>query len=184
SVAYPVPAPPKLNTPVYSLATANAAESSSTNMNIVTYATPVSIEPSNWVISLYQTSLSYENFVREGKGVLQLLTKPQKSLVPLLGKSSGREVEKCVESCTLGFEWEAAAGLDWSAPTTTMLGTEFMVLPGCNCYLAMEMLDIVPSGDHDVALCRLASVGVKGEGTEGGPPPVLSTQALRDAGII
>lgn len=43
----------KLSVPVFSLATLN--EDGSTNMNVVTYASPVGIEPERlWMISLYQ----------------------------------------------------------------------------------------------------------------------------------
>jgi hypothetical protein len=62
--------PSPISTPVYSLATLN--RDGSTNMNIVTYATPVSIQPQrNWVVSLYKDTLSKENFEREGFGILQ-----------------------------------------------------------------------------------------------------------------
>jgi flavin reductase (DIM6/NTAB) family NADH-FMN oxidoreductase RutF len=56
---------------VYSLATLN--EDGSTNMNIVTFATPVSIEPRRvWAVSLYKHTLSRENFEARGGGVLQV----------------------------------------------------------------------------------------------------------------
>lgn len=43
----------QLSVPVFSLATLNA--DGSTNMNIVTYASPVGIEPERmWMVSLYQ----------------------------------------------------------------------------------------------------------------------------------
>lgn len=43
----------QLSVPVFSLATVN--EDGSTNMNIVTYASPVGIEPERlWMISLYK----------------------------------------------------------------------------------------------------------------------------------
>lgn len=65
-------APPPLNNHVYSLATLNKQGSGTTNMNIVTFATPVSIEPRRlWVVSLYKHTLSRENFEGVG-GVLQV----------------------------------------------------------------------------------------------------------------
>lgn len=43
----------KLSVPVFSLATVN--ENGSTNMNVVTYASSVGIEPERlWMVSLYQ----------------------------------------------------------------------------------------------------------------------------------
>ena len=57
-----------------------------TDMNILTYATPVGIRPHRiWVISLYKASLSYENFVSRGEGVLQLLSDEHASLVYSFG---------------------------------------------------------------------------------------------------
>ena len=55
---------PKQNSHVWSLATKNL--DSSTNMNIITFATQVSIKPTPlWAISLYRDTLSHENFIRE-----------------------------------------------------------------------------------------------------------------------
>lgn len=46
----------QLNMPVFSLATIN--EDGSTNMNIVTYASPAGIEPERlWMISLYKVRI-------------------------------------------------------------------------------------------------------------------------------
>lgn len=63
--------PPPINCQVYSLATVGAE--GKTNMNIVTFATPVSLKPARlWALSLYKHTLSRENFERQGKGLLQV----------------------------------------------------------------------------------------------------------------
>jgi hypothetical protein len=71
---HPTTIPPLLDVPVYSLSTlggSNGSDGKST-MNILTYATPVGIQPNRiWCISLYKGTLSYDNFIRERQGVLQ-----------------------------------------------------------------------------------------------------------------
>ncbi len=91
-------------------------------MNILTYASPISITPHRmWCISLYKGTLSHENFKRERRGVLQLL-RPEHAycirsgdesrkgeagdLIRLLGGSSGRYVDKRVACENLGYAWE------------------------------------------------------------------------------
>eukprot|EP00808_Paulinella_micropora_P021722 g9527.t1 len=75
-------APPTLSGPVFSLATVN--KDGSTNMNILTYAVTVGRNPSPvWVISLYQGTLSHENFFNQGFGVLQLLKRRHAPLVDM-----------------------------------------------------------------------------------------------------
>ena len=71
AVLLPTEAPPVLNSPVYSLATLNA--DGSTNMQILTYATPVGIGPRKWAVSLYRPTLTYANWMERRTGVLQLL---------------------------------------------------------------------------------------------------------------
>ena len=75
----------KINIPVWSLSTINA-DGYSTNMNIITYSNQVSIKPKiNWVLSLYKKTLSHENFIRNGWGVIQLLTMSHLDIIDLLG---------------------------------------------------------------------------------------------------
>ncbi|KAJ1427306.1 hypothetical protein B484DRAFT_307296, partial [Ochromonadaceae sp. CCMP2298] len=96
----------KLDVPVWSLATLNA--DGSTNMNIVTYASSVSMKPPKWALSLYKGSLSHENFRQRGWGMLQQLTLRHAPCVALLGKQSGRDLDKMAELQRLG------AGLGFS----------------------------------------------------------------------
>jgi hypothetical protein len=62
-----------LSVPVYSLVTKGSKEASRNGtMNLVTYAIPVSIEPRQFEICLLRSTLSFENFVHHGEGVLQV----------------------------------------------------------------------------------------------------------------
>ncbi|KAK1743739.1 hypothetical protein QTG54_005336 [Skeletonema marinoi] len=69
--------PPLIDVPTFSLSTSSGgddASSSSSTMNILTYASPVAIKPHRmWSISLYKGTLSHENFIKEKRGILQLL---------------------------------------------------------------------------------------------------------------
>jgi flavin reductase (DIM6/NTAB) family NADH-FMN oxidoreductase RutF len=170
-----VDSPPLLNSPVYSLATRipaakDDASSSRTNMNLLTYATPVSIRPDRlWAIGLYRETLSWEVFQKEGKGILQLLTPEHIPLIRLLGGSSGRDVDKQEECCKLGWEWKE-------------IKEEFpLVLPGCLSYVCLELQgDMIDGGTHDVAICKVTKMFTDSASTD----PHLDTQTLRDRGLI
>ncbi len=77
-------APPVLTSPVFSLATLDA--SGATNMNLLTYVSPVGIRPDRlWTISLFRKTASAENFVARRTGVLQQLTHAHAPLTYALG---------------------------------------------------------------------------------------------------
>mmetsp|Transcript_28069 Transcript_28069/g.43208 ORF Transcript_28069/g.43208 Transcript_28069/m.43208 type:complete len:242 (-) Transcript_28069:176-901(-) len=169
------PNPPLLNVPTYSMATLN--EDGSTNMNILTYATPLSIKPDRlWGVGLYKETLSYENFARTKTCVLQLLTTDHVPLVALLGGSSGRDVDKQQECANLGLEWMVV--------DTKESSTDIQLLPKCAHYLLLTAatgVDLVDGGSHDVAICRVDKMFYDDSTT---PRDHLYTGFLRDLGII
>lgn len=67
----PLPPYSALSTPVYSLSTLGAGGSRST-MNLLTYASPISLKPRYYAIGLYTNTLSWENMLSHGYGVLQV----------------------------------------------------------------------------------------------------------------
>eukprot|EP00282_Hemiselmis_andersenii_P044235 CAMPEP_0172057586 /NCGR_PEP_ID=MMETSP1043-20130122/6404_1 /TAXON_ID=464988 /ORGANISM="Hemiselmis andersenii, Strain CCMP441" /LENGTH=173 /DNA_ID=CAMNT_0012717083 /DNA_START=280 /DNA_END=797 /DNA_ORIENTATION=+ len=82
--------PPVTDNPVFSLAT--LAPDGTTNMNILTYASPVGVRPvRRWALGLYTKTATYENFAKRGRGVLQLLGAEHAPLVTGLGGSSSLE---------------------------------------------------------------------------------------------
>ncbi|KAL3769115.1 hypothetical protein ACHAW5_008934 [Stephanodiscus triporus] len=154
---HPTSNPPLLDVPVFSLSTlgeyddssastataiagASTSGGSSANsnggsssirsrstMNILTYASPVSIKPHRmWCISLYKGTMSHENFARERRGVLQMLRpehattgrregtvgvegttgEEEGGLIRALGGSSGRDVDKKGICAEMGYAWE------------------------------------------------------------------------------
>ncbi len=144
----PIDTPPVTDVPVYSLATLNingreddnksgvASSSTTTNMNILTYASPVGIRPHRvWALSLYRTTRTHANWFQHGgqegqssgdgdsgaseagnagegagaRGVLQLLRRGHAPVVQLLGGESGRDVDKAEGCAAAGFPWRPAA---------------------------------------------------------------------------
>jgi hypothetical protein len=60
-----------LTSPVYSLSTNGYGDGNAT-MNIITYCSPVSIEPRYLALGLFRRSMSLYNFLGHGRGVLQV----------------------------------------------------------------------------------------------------------------
>lgn len=157
--------PPLLNVPVYSLAT-TSADGSRTNMNILTYATPVSIRPNRlWAIGLFKDTLSHEQFIATGRGVLQLLTTQHVPLVATLGGTCGRDGDKKRICAELGFPW-----ID-----------DDKLLPNCANYLTLECVQVIEGGSHDIAICQVTKIETD---VEHPTADHLMTDTLRDLGII
>lgn len=68
------PLPPyyQLSLPVYSLATVDP-DGGSPTMNLVTYASPISLKPRHYALGLYLGTLSWQNMLATKTGVLQVL---------------------------------------------------------------------------------------------------------------
>ena len=162
-------------------------------MNILTYASPVSVKPHRmWSISLYKGTLSHENFARERRGVLQLLAPEHVqcrrgdsesdqennvgALIRLLGGSSGKDVNKRLLCEKSGYGWHKLDDTDgWPC-----------ILPGCIYYMQLELEgDLIDCGSHEVALCRVVSM-VSKDSTNNAADELsyLSTRKLREVGVI
>jgi flavin reductase (DIM6/NTAB) family NADH-FMN oxidoreductase RutF len=183
-------------------------------MNIVTFATAVSVAaPQLWAVSLYHNTLTKDSFLASGLGVLQLLSSSQSSLssssannsnqkylVPVLGKRSGYDdtastgtyLSKKEESAKLGFGWIRPSPGDFVCPA------DLELLPECCTYISLRLQQIVPAGDHVVALCEVVDTGVWDPATNSviscanvvdapqnfDPRSALYTGQLREEGII
>ena len=169
--------PPLVDVPVWSMATLN--EDGSTNFNILTYATPVSIRPNRlWTLGLFKQTKSYENFCRERKCILQLLTAEHIPLVRLLGGQSGNDTDKEEECAKVSpnLSLQNIDNDDASIPKA---------LPSCSYYLRLSAVDIVDGGgSHDIAICRVDEMLVSGDGGLANNEEYLSTSKLRELGII
>lgn len=164
--------PPLLDVPTYSLATFN--KDGSTNMNIMTYATPVSVDPNRvWSLGIYRETLTEENLLRKPVAVLQLLTMEHVDLVTILGGNSGRDVDKKEACAKAGFEWtqfDEFQGLQ--------------VLPSCASYLYLTVQGgLLDAGSHlIVPFCQVEAMYTSGEDTS--PLVHLKTGKLRELGVI
>mmetsp|Transcript_17463 Transcript_17463/g.26514 ORF Transcript_17463/g.26514 Transcript_17463/m.26514 type:complete len:214 (-) Transcript_17463:176-817(-) len=174
--------PPLLDVPTYSLATKDGER---TGMNILTYATPVSVQPDRiWSIGLYKGTVAHEQFSKTGKGVLQMLKPQHAKLVKLLGGSSGRDVDKREECAKLGFPWITTAD-----DTKNKRGEQMPeLLPDCVYYLELSQVGLlVDCGSHDVAICKVERMYVPSEqesDTDDDESYYLNTRSLRNLGII
>lgn len=74
-------------------------------MNLVTYASPIALQPPTYALGLYQHTLSRELMLQRGEGVLQILCEQHVDLFTLLGKTSGRDVDKLVGTCHTSDGW-------------------------------------------------------------------------------
>lgn len=169
----PMDGPPLLNSPVFSLATLDNA--GQTNMNILTYATPVGIRPHRlWAISLFRETQTHANWLSSGTGVLQQLSSRHAPLMWALGGTSSSEAHADKAAAC------AALGLPWIEEAETIGGCE-RLLPGCVSYFRLTQQGaLIDAGSHDVAICRLENVLASGVD----PGPALSTAELREAGLI
>ena len=167
----PTTNPPLLDVPVYALATRN--KDGTTNMNILTYATPVSAHPTRvWTLGVYRETLSEENLMRKPYGVLQQLTKDQVDLVSILGGNSGRDIDKKEACAKSGFEWIDCDHFDG-----------LQVLPGCAFYMSFNIQGgVLDAGSHlIVPYCEIKSMYTLGVTSSGDH---LKTGSLRDLGVI
>lgn len=107
--------------------------------------------------------------MHSGIGVLQLLSINQSSLVPILGKHSGHDesYSKQDECALAGFPWvekdvgSFLSSFDGDDDETCDKNSfqEMHLLPECESYLKLRLLQTVEAGDHEVALCRIVDVG-------------------------
>jgi flavin reductase (DIM6/NTAB) family NADH-FMN oxidoreductase RutF len=186
----PVPPPPAISMPVWSLATPNRR--TGTSMNVVTFCTKVSVaSPQLWIVSLYHNTLTKDSFEESRTAVLQLLRPAHKHLVPVLGKRSGYDVtfSKRQACADVGFPWQTSTS-DGAAVST------IECLPDCATYVRLQLLQCMEAGDHVVALCQEEGYGVwnsetqmiQPQGSASLPPldhtSVLYTGLLRQEGIL
>jgi hypothetical protein len=202
SSSSPIPPPPPISVPVWSFATASETK---TSMNIMTFCIPVSVSsPKLWALSFYHGTLTKDFFlghscIQENNdanldddknnvndngthrsiGILQLLKVDHRYLVPILGKKSGRDIDKSILCSEEGFPWlrisassngdadvDTSANANANANGSDHISTQdcdFELLPGCVLYLQVECRSstaLIDAGDHVVAICEVTRIGV------------------------
>jgi flavin reductase (DIM6/NTAB) family NADH-FMN oxidoreductase RutF len=133
------------NHPVYSLATYQGKQ---VNMNICTSVMPVSKEPRQYAIAIYRRTQTLENAMKANEVVLQYLVKEHMPLVKLLGKQSGRDINKHER-----LEKEGQLEI-WKG---------YSVLRKVAALLLLEPKSIMDAGDHQLFLYKVKQSSTRSE---------------------
>jgi flavin reductase (DIM6/NTAB) family NADH-FMN oxidoreductase RutF len=151
----------RIDLPVYSISSRN--EKGGTNMHIITYATQISMEPKRYICGIYEGTQTLENVKSHPLFVLQLLASHQYGLIDLLGRKSGKQVNKTerLEKRKLLTQWK-----------------EHQVLSECLAVMEMKVIDFFPAGDHTAFLCEVTAYRNLNEGTP------LTLNILRERKLI
>ena len=138
----------RVDLPVYSISSKGAKFD---NMNIITYATAVSMKPKRFICAVYKNTKTLENVRLNGQFVLQILSDSQYALVRLLGKQSGNKINKIekLSKRNLLSEWKG-----------------FNILKETLAVMEMKVILEMDGGDHVCFLCDVAAYKNLNEGKE------------------
>lgn len=162
------------STSVFSLCTQGRGQKGRSTMNILTYASQVSISPPFWGISLYKGTQSHANMMSDKVGVLALL--PEKfnlDAVKVLGNESGKDVDKEARLRHLGVPVEKVEVEGAGALTVPSEASQLIVLR------VDESKPVVDVGDHDFFMCSPVAYYASSSQYS-----ALTTRHLREFGII
>ncbi len=160
-----------VNVPVYSI---SSKQNHTTNMNICTYVSAVSMEPKRYMVAIYHNTQTLEN-VKDGQSfVLQLLSEMQYGLVRNFGQKSGKSFDK------QGFinRKNIQNKLPKENPYSTIFWNNFEVLSNAVSILLLKPLQIIEAGDHDMFLCDVVSFENLND------TPILTLDVLRQKKLI
>ena len=150
----------RVNLPVYSISSKAAGNS---NMHIITYASQISMQPKRFICGIYQGTQTLINVEASGEFVLQLLAATQYRLVDLLGKKSGKKIDKIsrLQKRNELVEWNG-----------------FHILKNCLAVMQLKVLSSFEGGDHQGFLCEVVAYKNLNEGE------TLSLDTLRKHKMI
>lgn len=129
----------RINLPVYSI---SSKSGDTGNMNIITYATQISMKPKRFVCGIYYNTKTLQNVLNDGEFVLQLLADTQYRLVDLLGKKSGNQIDKITR---LNKKKELT---EWNG---------FYILKHCLAVMQLKVVNDFDGGDHHGFLCDVVA---------------------------
>lgn len=129
----------RINLPVYSI---SSKSGDAGNMQIITYASQISMKPKRFVCGIYYNTKTLQNVLEAGEFVLQLLSDTQYRLVDLLGKKSGYQIDKI-------------ARLNKRKELTEWNG--FYILKNCLAVMQLKVVSDFEGGDHHGFLCDVAA---------------------------
>lgn len=138
----------RVNLPVYSISSKNI---DSHNMHIITYASQISMQPKRFICGIYHGTQTLLNVEISGEFVLQLLSDTQYRLVDLLGKKSGKKIDKIsrLQKRNELIEWN-----------------NFYVLKNCLAVMQLKVISSFEGGDHKGFLCDVVAYKNLHEGNE------------------
>jgi flavin reductase (DIM6/NTAB) family NADH-FMN oxidoreductase RutF len=148
----------RVDQPVYSI---SSAAHGAVNMNICSYATPVSMQPKRYIVALYKHTKTLELVQHQQEFLLQFLDQSHYKLVNHLGNKSGKKLDKVKRIK------EPIAYHDI-----------FPFLENALAYVHLEVLNWLDGGDHWCVLCDVKSYKNLREGTP------LTLDSLREKNII
>lgn len=150
----------RANLPVYSVSSKTA---DNCNMHIITYASQISMQPKRFICGIYHGTQTLLNIEATGEFVLQLLADTQYRLVDLLGKKSGKTIDKIsrLQKRNELIEWN-----------------NFYVLKNCLAVMQLKVISSFEGGDHKGFLCDAVAYKNLKEGNE------LTLDTLREKKLI
>ena len=150
----------RVDLPVYSI---SSKGNEYDNMNIITYASAVSMKPKRFICAVYKNTKTLENVRSKGQFVLQILSDNQYALVRLLGKQTGNKINKIerLNKRNLLSEWNG-----------------FSILKEALAVMEMKIINEIDGGDHVCFLCDVVAYKNLNDGYE------LTLNILSDKKII
>ena len=127
----------RINLPVYSI---SSRFDNMYNMNICTYTSAVSMKPKQLMVAIYNDTKTLEIVNNSTTFVLQLLAAKQYRMVDLLGKKSGKNIDKIsrLEKRKLIAEWNG-----------------YKILKDALALIELEVVNTMQAGDHTLFLCAV-----------------------------
>ncbi len=150
----------RVNIPVYSVSSKKA---DNCNMHLITYASQISMKPKRFICCIYHGTQTLLNIEASGEFVLQLLSSSQYRLVDLLGKKSGKTIDKIsrLQKRNELMEWNG-----------------FYILKNCLAVMELKVTSSFEGGDHKGFLCDVVAYKNLNEGN------ALTLDTLREKKLI
>jgi flavin reductase (DIM6/NTAB) family NADH-FMN oxidoreductase RutF len=136
----------RTNQPVYSISSGNGEDF---NMHIISYVTPISMQPKQYVVGIYHGTKTIELVEKNQVFILQLLDEKQSNLIPLLGKQSGHTINKIerLHKRKLLSEWK-----------------DYPILQDALSVIQLKASATLDGGDHKVFICDVMAYKNLNEG--------------------
>lgn len=127
----------RINLPVYSI---SSRFDNMYNMNICTYTSAVSMKPKQLMVAIYNDTKTLEIVNNSTTFALQLLAAKQYRMVDLLGKKSGKNIDKIsrLEKRKLIAEWNG-----------------YKILKDALALIELEVVNTMQAEDHTLFLCTV-----------------------------